>query len=101
MVPLADSVNRALLLVTREAIRNAVSHGTPAAVEVRLAFEPHTIRLDIEDNGCGFQADSACLAVDGHFGILGMRERMEQIRGSLDVTSSPGNGTTITAYLPL
>ncbi len=101
VVPLADSVNRALLLVTREAIRNAVSHGTPAAVEVRLTFGQSGIRLDIQDDGCGFEAVSACLATDGHFGILGMRERMEQIRGSLDVTSSPGNGTTITAYLPL
>ncbi len=99
--PLADSVNRTLLLVTREAIRNAVVHGAPNAIGVRLSFEPSAIRLDIQDNGCGFEPDPAPLAASGHFGILGMRERMEQIWGSLEVASSPGNGTTITAHLPL
>jgi ligand-binding sensor domain-containing protein/two-component sensor histidine kinase len=99
--PLADSVNRMLLLVTREAIRNAVVHGTPSAIGVRLSFEPSAIRLEIHDNGCGFEPAPADLAASGHFGILGMRERMEQIWGSLEVASSPGNGTTITAHLPL
>ena len=99
--PLADSVNRTLLLVTREAIRNAVAHGAPNAIGVRLSFEPSAIRLDIQDNGCGFEPDPAPLLASGHFGILGMRERMEQIWGSLEVASSPGNGTTITAHLPL
>jgi signal transduction histidine kinase len=94
-------VNRTLLLVTREAIRNAVVHGAPNAIGVRLSFEPSAIRLDIQDNGCGFEPDPAPLAASGHFGILGMRERMEQIWGSLEVASSPGNGTTITAHLPL
>src|SRR5882724_2889283 len=59
--PLADSVNRTLLLVTREAIRNAVVHGAPNAIGVRLAFEQSAIRLDIQDNGCGFEPDPAPL----------------------------------------
>ena len=53
--PLADSANRTLLLVTREAIRNAVAHGAPSAIGVRLSFELSAIRLDIQDNGCGFE----------------------------------------------
>ena len=99
--PLADSVNRTLLLVTREAIRNAVVHGAPSAIGVSLSFEPSSVRLDIQDNGCGFEPAQAPLAASGHFGILGMRERMEQIWGSLEVASSPGNGTIITAHLPV
>jgi ligand-binding sensor domain-containing protein/signal transduction histidine kinase len=99
--PLEDSVNRTLLLVTREAIRNAVVHGAPSAIGVCLSFEPSAVRLDIQDNGCGFEPAQAPLAASGHFGILGMRERMEQIWGSLEVASSPGYGTTITAHLPL
>ncbi len=98
---LPDSTNRTLLLVTREAIRNAVMHGAPSAVTVRLHFDPSAVRLDIRDNGCGFEPAPACLAAEGHFGILGMRERMEQICGSLEVSSSPGSGTTVTARLPL
>jgi ligand-binding sensor domain-containing protein/signal transduction histidine kinase len=98
--PLADSVNRTLLLVTREAIRNAVMHAAPSAIWVRVSFELSAIHLDIQDNGCGFEPDAAPLAVSGHFGILGMRERMEQIGGSLEVASTLGNGTTVTAHLP-
>jgi len=98
---LADSTNRTLLLVTREAIRNAVMHGSPSAVAVRLLFGLTAICLDIRDDGCGFEPAPGHLATAGHFGILGMRERMEQIGGSLEVLSSPGNGTTIKAYLPL
>jgi ligand-binding sensor domain-containing protein/signal transduction histidine kinase len=98
---LPDSTNRTLLLVTREAIRNAVTHGSPNEVDVRLCFGPSGIRLDIRDDGCGFEPAAAGLAAAGHFGILGMRERMEQIWGSLEVISSPGSGTTVTAHLPL
>jgi len=91
----------ALLLITREAIRNAIYHGAPAGVAVRLTFGTSFVRLDVQDDGCGFEPVSACLAAEGHFGILGMRERMEQLGGSLEVTSSPGKGTTVTARLPL
>jgi ligand-binding sensor domain-containing protein/signal transduction histidine kinase len=99
--PLADSVNRTLLLVAREAIRNSVMHGTPSKIGIRLSFDASAIRLDIQDDGCGFDPPPARLADSGHFGILGMRERMEQIWGTLEVASSPGNGTTIRAHLPL
>jgi ligand-binding sensor domain-containing protein/signal transduction histidine kinase len=98
---LADSTNRTLLLVTREAIRNALVHGAPTAITVRLRFDPSSVRLDINDNGCGFEPVSAGLAAEGHFGILGMRERMEQICGSLEVASTSGSGTLVTARLPL
>ena len=99
--PLAESNSRTLLLVTREAIRNAVMHGAPGQVVVRLAFTPSGVHLEIRDNGCGFEPAAAGLAAEGHFGILGMRERMEQIWGSLEVTSTPGAGTIVTARMPL
>jgi signal transduction histidine kinase len=98
---LPDSANRTLLLVAREAIRNAVAHASPTVVAVRLVFGASAIRLDLQDDGRGFEPAPGRLAADGHFGILGMRERMEQIGGSLEVTSSPGAGTTVTARLPL
>jgi ligand-binding sensor domain-containing protein/signal transduction histidine kinase len=99
--PLSDATNRALLLVAREAIRNAVTHGAPSAVRLRLRREAAALRMDIRDDGRGFQRSPATLADEGHFGILGMRERMEQIGGALEVASRPGEGTTVTATLPL
>jgi ligand-binding sensor domain-containing protein/signal transduction histidine kinase len=97
----AESINRTLLLVAREAIRNALMHAGPTAVAVRLLFTRFFVSLEIQDDGCGFDPSSACLAAEGHFGILGMRERMEQIGGSLAVTSAAGVGTTVVARLPL
>jgi signal transduction histidine kinase len=98
---LPASTNRALLLVAREAIRNALAHGSPAAIRVCLTVRAGELRMEVQDDGCGFEGIADDLAAAGHFGILGMRERMEQIAGSLDVTSMPGAGTTVTACLPL
>jgi len=75
-------------------------HAAPTAVVVRLLFNLSAVRLDIHDNGCGFEPASACLAAEGHFGILGMRERMEQTGGSLEIESREGHGTRVTAHLP-
>ncbi len=51
----AESINRTLLLVTREAIRNALMHAEPTAVMVRLLFTRSAVSLEIQDNGCGFE----------------------------------------------
>jgi ligand-binding sensor domain-containing protein/signal transduction histidine kinase len=97
----AESTSRTLLLVTREAIRNALTHADPPMITVRLLYTSSEVSLEIQDNGCGFESAAAGLAAEGHFGILGMRERMEQIGGSLEVTSTLGEGTTVAARLPL
>lgn len=99
-VPLGDVANRALVLVTREAIRNALTHGAPTAIEVSLLYGASAIELDIHDNGRGFAMPAGTLAAWGHFGVLGMRERLEQIGGQLDLASEPGMGTTVSARLP-
>jgi signal transduction histidine kinase len=70
-------------------------------ITVRLLYTSSEVSLEIQDNGCGFEPASAGLAAEGHFGILGMRERMEQIGGSLEVTSALGVGTTVAVRLPL
>ncbi len=100
-VPLPDAASRSLLLVAREAIRNAVTHGAPTSIEVSLLYEKAVLELDIQDNGRGFSPPESQLANAGHFGILGMRERMEQIGGTLEVSSAPSAGTAISARLPL
>ena len=68
---------------------------------IRLSFAASAIRLGIEDDGCGFAPSAQQLAANGHFGILGMRERMEQIGGSLEDSSSSGKGTTVGVTLPV
>jgi signal transduction histidine kinase len=59
------------------------------------------VRLSIHDDGAGFNPDDSLSAKDGHFGLLGMRERAQQINGKLTVVSNPGEGTEITIEAPI
>lgn len=92
---------RALLLVGREALRNAVSHASPARISVRIAFEPQCVRMEVRDDGEGFDAGAARLEFQGHFGIMGMRERVEQAGGAFTLNSQPGKGTVVAVSIPL
>jgi ligand-binding sensor domain-containing protein/signal transduction histidine kinase len=99
-VPLDLTTDRTLLLVGREALRNAVAHGRAARITVRLIFSPGEARLEVQDDGVGFDPADACQE-SGHFGIIGMRERVEQAGGTFAIKSHPGHGTLVAATMPL
>lgn len=98
---LSATTNRALAMVAREAIRNAIAHAEAVSVRLTLVFGDSDVRLEIADDGCGFDLDPVYLAQSAHFGILGMRERMEQIGGSFHIESRPGAGTTVVCIAPI
>jgi len=99
--PLDQGMIRSLLLVAREAIRNASAHGNPRKIRIRLSFEPNEVRLEVIDDGRGFAPDADALVVNRHYGILGMRERVEQLGGIFSLNSRPGQGAAVVARLPL
>jgi len=84
-----------LLRICEEAVANAAKHAHPTEVEVSLAFNTKSVRLRIRDDGCGFDAKNLARSKDGHFGLLGIQERVESIGGGLSVHSQPGEGTEI------
>jgi signal transduction histidine kinase len=90
-----------LLLVIREALHNAVRHGHPKSIRVELRRDGSTLRIVIDDDGCGFEGKSPGESAAGHYGMVGMRERMEYLDGKLEVESSPGHGTRITITAPV
>ena len=97
-VELAAPAREALLRIVGEAVTNAARHGRARRVRVELSEGPE-LQVRIADDGVGF--DPATLEVDaGRHGIVGMRERAEQIGGHLRVQSKPGEGTEITVVLP-
>lgn len=78
-----------LLMLVREAIQNAVTHAAPKNIAVVLTFDHHCLHVEIEDEGCGFEP-STCRSPDGHhYGLIGMRERVEKLGGEFHLTSSP------------
>jgi signal transduction histidine kinase len=88
-----------LLRIGREAIANSARHAKAEHIEVRLTFETNAIRLRISDDGQGFNLDDAS-ALPGHFGLTTMRERAEQIRALIVISSEIGRGTCIEVTVP-
>ncbi len=91
----APELANALLRCTQEIITNAVRHARAQNIWIRLAFAPGGIELCGSDDGIGAPA-----LVRGH-GLTGMRERVESQGGSLAVTSPPGQGLSLRAFIPL
>ena len=89
-----------LLRIAQEAITNAVRHGQATRIEVHLAFDPEEIRLEVSDNGCGFDP-SVPAPADSHFGLVGMRERATETHGTLTIESGRGKGTLVSFVLPV
>lgn len=91
----------ALFRIAQEAVRNAEKHGRPTTIMLDLTFAPDQVRLVVSDDGQGMQpVDLAAQSVQ-QFGLTGMRERAEQLNGTLTVSSQSGSGTVISVILPL
>jgi signal transduction histidine kinase len=99
-VPLSGQIENHLLRIAQEAMTNAVKHGAARRVQFDLTYAPERIELKITDEGRGFEPDGTSATEAGHFGLLGMRERANKIGGVLNISSSPGQGTTVTVHLP-
>ncbi|MBY0284067.1 MAG: sensor histidine kinase [Sphingomonas sp.] len=89
----------ALLRVVQEAVNNAIIHGEARKMAVGAHSQDGKLVMTIVDNGKGFEPTDAA-AMGGHWGLLGMRERIEALGGTLAIDSAPGRGTTITAIIP-
>ena len=90
-----------LYRVAQEALTNVVRHARATHVTVNLRDLRGTLRMEIADNGKSFQVERTLLARNNkRLGLVGMRERIEMIGGSLNITSSPGDGTTVRAEIP-
>ena len=94
-----------LLRVAQEALANARKHARATRVALTLSYLEDALLLDVRDDGVGFPPVLGNGGRDrwnaGGFGLIGMRERLEQQGGSLTIESEPGAGTTIAAALPM
>jgi signal transduction histidine kinase len=97
----APEVETIVYRITQEALTNVAKHAQARHVWIRLTAADHAVDLTIRDDGVGFDPDQAAeLVKDGHFGLAGMRERVELGGGRLDLDSQPGQGTTVRVALP-
>jgi signal transduction histidine kinase len=92
-----------LYRVLQEALTNVVRHAEATRVGVILGLKEDTVTMIIEDDGRGFgcDEDNPAQAPARHFGLLGMRERLALVDGTLEIESAPGRGTTLFIRVPL
>jgi two-component system sensor histidine kinase UhpB len=99
---LAPGIETTLYRVTQEALSNVAKHAQATKVRVTLNLDATAVRLQIEDNGVGFDRDRTAQFVrDGHYGLIGTRERAERAGGTWEVSSAPGRGTSIEIVIPV
>lgn len=101
---LSKEATRELTWIVREALRNVSRHGDGASrVGVRVrAFGARAV-LTVTDDGPGFEVPDSLdsLQAERHYGLVGMRERARLVGGDLEVESEPGEGLTLSAWVPI
>jgi signal transduction histidine kinase len=83
--------------IVQEALTNAGKHGTAPRATVSVIEQDEQVHVIVRDDGRGFDQT----AVTAGFGLAGMRERVELLGGQLELSSVIGEGTTVTATLPV
>nr|WP_198151796.1 sensor histidine kinase [Kibdelosporangium sp. MJ126-NF4]CEL19498.1 two-component system, sensor protein [Kibdelosporangium sp. MJ126-NF4]CTQ94703.1 two-component system, sensor protein [Kibdelosporangium sp. MJ126-NF4] len=89
--PLPTSIDVVLLRTVQESLSNVRKHAHASSVEIVLSYQDESVVVLVSDDGDGFDPD----APTSGFGLRGMRSRIEQVGGSVSVTSAPGSGTTV------
>ncbi len=97
---LPAELKTALFRVAQEGLTNAVKHAQAAHIELQLGFESGAVRLQIQDDGCGFDERAVRLHPEQGIGLRNMRERLAALGGRFQIEAAPGAGTTLLAWLP-
>lgn len=96
---LSRDVMGSLLMLMQEAVGNAFKHGQATHVRLILNYDATGLEMRIEDDGLGFDPATAPSTKEGHFGLEGMRQRIQWLGGTVEITSSPGNGALVCIHL--
>lgn len=98
---LADNTAHTILTVIRELVLNAVRHGKATKIQVAGHDDNGTLAFSVRDNGTGFDPKTAPGVLQGHYGLLGIQERIEAFEGEFKLDSTPGAGTKATIRIHL
>ena len=96
--PLSAELRHNLFLTVKEALNNIAKHSRASEAHLRLVLAHSRLEIDIEDNGTGFSAERANFTRNG---LSNMKERIEEIDGTFEISSRPDNGTRICLRVPI
>ncbi|ARK32189.1 Signal transduction histidine-protein kinase/phosphatase DegS [Halalkalibacter krulwichiae] len=88
----------ALFRLVQEAVQNAYKHAEPREIQVKIEIKPTKVIMIIKDDGKGFEPS---IKKEGSFGLIGMRERVNMLKGEIDIQSKPKKGTIVAIGVPL
>ena len=99
---LGETHELVLFRCAQEALTNTRRHGQATQVDITVAYRPEGTYLMVNDNGSGFEIPTHLndLAINGHYGLLGIQERIQHLNGAISISSDRGNGTTLQVCLP-
>jgi signal transduction histidine kinase len=98
--PLSAPVRIALFRIAQEALTNVSKHSGARRAWIRVGFGPEAVRLQVEDDGCGFDATAQRTLPRPAWGLLGMQERVGLLSGTFELDSAPGRGTRVQVVIP-
>ncbi len=99
----SEEATVSLFRIHQEALSNVIRHANASQVTIRLYEKGAKATLEIRDDGVGFIVPDSMeqLADEGHFGLLGIRERIELLEGTFHLAPRPGEGTTLRVQVPI
>ena len=98
---LTDDVAHVLMRIVRELAINAVRHGKAKNVWIAGSLDGDRLLFSVRDDGSGFDPDTRPGVLQGHFGLQGIHERVNQFNGTMDIASAPGHGSKVTISLTI
>jgi NarL family two-component system sensor histidine kinase LiaS len=97
-IQLPKGIEDHLFRIVQEALSNTLRHSKATTMEIKLQHPPDAIRLTVRDNGIGFDMDNQKHA---SYGLVSMRERVNEVGGSISIVTAPDKGTRIEIRVPL
>ena len=98
---LTDTTAHSILCIVRELAANAVRHGRAARIKIAGIVDGPNLVFSVRDNGTGFDITHHAGIAEGHFGLEGIRERVERLNGDFRLESSPETGTSARIMIPM
>ena len=98
----AASLEVAAFRIIQEVLTNIKKHAQAQYVIIRMELILNKVNVYIKDDGCGFAMDELTPRSDGSgYGLMGIKERIQLLKGGININSSPGKGTEVSFWLPI
>jgi signal transduction histidine kinase len=98
---LPAEIEVAVYRIVQEGLTNVLRHAKASTCRIHLARTPHGVTATIEDDGVGFDPNLRNTEAGGGLGLVGIRQRVARLNGTVRIESSPGRGTLLTADIPI